>query len=187
MDEQKRRDDELFAALNRSKKQKRRKRLLTALAITAVIVIILLIVFANLRKRVEANIAADADEVLRYEVEYGSVSTTVSGSGTISDVDTETITVPEGVEIDEVLAKTNTHVSQGDVLATVDIPSELSTMLPPMPPLPRVPRVASSGSTRKTALMWPPSCMSTAPSPSCLWTAIWPLISTPLPSPQGMP
>ena len=128
MDEQKRRDDELFAALNRSKKQKRRKRLLTALAITAVIVIILLIVFANLRKRVEANIAADADEVLRYEVEYGSVSTTVSGSGTISDVDTETITVPEGVEIDEVLAKTNTHVSQGDILATVDIPSVLSTM-----------------------------------------------------------
>ena len=128
MDEQKRRDDELFAALNRSKKQQRRKRLLTALAITAVIVIILLIVFANLRKRVEANIAANADEVLRYEVEYGSVSTTVSGSGTISDVDTEAITVPEGVEIDEVLAKTNTHVVQGDILATVDIPSVLSTM-----------------------------------------------------------
>ena len=128
MDEQKRRDDELFAALNRSKKQKHRKRLFTALGITAVIVILLLIVFANLRKRVEANIASNAEEVLRYEVNYGSVSTTVSGSGTISDVDTEAITVPEGVEIDEVLAKSNTHISEGDIIATVDIPSVLSAM-----------------------------------------------------------
>ncbi|MBR1455923.1 MAG: HlyD family efflux transporter periplasmic adaptor subunit [Oscillospiraceae bacterium] len=128
MDEQKRRDDELFAALNRSKKQKRRKRLLTALAITAVIVVILLIVFANLRRRVKANIASDAEEVLRYEVTYGSVSTTVSGSGTIADVDAEEITVPEGVEIEDVLAEVGDRLHTGDVIATVDVASVLSTM-----------------------------------------------------------
>ena len=128
MDELKKRDDELFAALNKSKKQKRRKRILTALLIAAVIIIALLITFASLRRRVQANIASTADEVLRYEANYGSISTRVTGTGTIVDMDTEKITVPEGVEIDEVIAEANTRIKQGDAIATVDMASVLNVM-----------------------------------------------------------
>lgn len=128
MDEKKIRDDALFEALSRSKKKKRRRRLITVLAIIAVIVIGLMIAVNSLRKRVEASMAVDADEVLSYGAAYGSISTRVSGSGSIEDVDAETITVPEGVEIDEVKVQTNDKLKKGDVIATVDLTSVLSAM-----------------------------------------------------------
>ena len=128
MDEQKKRDDALFEALNRSKKKKRRKRLITVLAIISVIVIALTAAVNSLRKKVEATMAVDADEVLHYEAIYGSISTRVSGSGTIEDVDTETVTVPDGVKVEEVTVKTNEKLRKGDVIATVDLTSVLSAM-----------------------------------------------------------
>ena len=90
MDEQRKRDDALFEALNRSKKKKRRKRLITVLIVIAVIVIGLMAAVNSLRKKVEASMAVDADEVLHYEAVYGNVSTRVSGSGSIEDVDERT-------------------------------------------------------------------------------------------------
>ena len=128
MDEQRKRDDALFEALNRSKKKKRRKRLITVLIVIAVIVIGLMAAVNSLRKKVEASMAVDADEVLHYEAVYGNVSTRVSGSGSIEDVDAETVTVPEGVEIEEVTVQTNEKLRKGDVIATVDLTSVLSTM-----------------------------------------------------------
>ncbi len=128
MDEQKKRDDALFEALNKSKKKKRRKRLVTVLAVIAVIVIVLMAAVNSLRKKVEASMAVDAEEVLHYEAVYGSVSTRVSGSGTIEDVDAESVTVPEGVEIKEVTVQTNDKLKKGDVIATVDLTSVMSAM-----------------------------------------------------------
>ena len=128
MDEQKKRDDALFEALNRSKKKKRRKRLITVLIIVAAIVVGLMAAVNSLRKKVEASMAVDADEVLHYEAVYGNISTRVSGSGTIEDVDAETVTVPEGVEIEEVTVQTNDKLKKGDVIATVDLTSVLSAM-----------------------------------------------------------
>ncbi len=128
MDENRRNDDALFAALNRAKKKKRRKRWFTALAIIAVIAIALLITVNVLQKKVEKKVAVNEDEVLSYQAEYGSVSTRVSGSGNIEDVDTEIITVPEGVEIDDVVVKANTRLKEGDVIATLDLNSVLSAI-----------------------------------------------------------
>ena len=128
MDENRRNDDALFDALNKAKKKKRRKRWFTALAIIAVIVIALIITVSVLRKKVEARMAEAEDEILSRQAVYGSISTRVSGSGNIEDVDTEIVTVPEGVEIDEVIVKANAQLKEGDVIATLDLTSVLSRM-----------------------------------------------------------
>lgn len=121
-------DEALFQALNQSKKKKRRKRLLTALIIIAVIVIGLIAAVSALRAKVEAAVATEAEDVLTYTADYGSISTQVTGTGTIEDVDPEKITVPYGVKIDEVVLPANTKVQEGDVIATLDMTSVLSTM-----------------------------------------------------------
>lgn len=128
MEEVKRNDDELFAALNKARKKKRRKKLLTVLIIVVLVVIGLMVAFSYLRARVEESLASSTQDVLRYEVGYGSVSTRVAGSGTIRDVDTEEITVPAGVEIDEVLVEANTRIRQGEIIARVDTASVLSAL-----------------------------------------------------------
>jgi multidrug efflux pump subunit AcrA (membrane-fusion protein) len=128
MDEKKRNDDALFEALNKAKKKKRRKRWLTALIIIGIIVIALMITVTVLRRKVDARVATDEDKVLSKEAAYGSISTRVSGSGNIEDVDTEIVTVPEGVEIDEVVVTANTKLREGDAIATLDLTSVLSTM-----------------------------------------------------------
>ena len=120
MDEKKRNDDALFEALNKARKKKRRKRWLTALIIIGIVVIALVITVSVLRKKVDARVAADEDAVLSRQAVLGSISTRVSGSGNIEDVDTEIVTVPEGVEIDEVVVKANTRLQKGDVIAYIE-------------------------------------------------------------------
>ena len=112
MDEKKRNDDALFEALNKA----------------GIIVIALMITVTVLRRKVDARVATDEDKVLSKEAAYGSISTRVSGSGNIEDVDTEIVTVPEGVEIDEVVVTANTKLREGDAIATLDLTSVLSTM-----------------------------------------------------------
>ena len=128
MDEKRRNDDALFEALNKAKRKKRRRRLITVLVILAIVAGSLMFAVNSLRKRVEASMAVEGDEVLTYNVSVGSISTRVSGSGTIEDVDTETITVPEGVEVEDVVVKPNTTLSEGDVIATLDLTSVLNAM-----------------------------------------------------------
>ena len=115
MDEVRKNDDALFEALNKAKRRKRRRRWITVLVILAIVA-------------VEASMATEGDEVLTYDASIGSISTRVSGSGTIEDVDTEKVTVPEGVEIDEVMVKSNDKLRKGDLIATLDLTSVLSTM-----------------------------------------------------------
>ena len=66
--------------------------------------------------------------MLSHTVTTGTISTVVSGSGNLTDVDLEAITVPDGVEITEVLVKANDTVAVGDILATVDMASVVSAM-----------------------------------------------------------
>ena len=128
MDEVRKNDDALFEALNKAKRRKRRRRWITVLGSLAMVASGILYAVNVLRKRVEASMATEGDEVLTYDASIGSISTRVSGSGTIEDVDTEKVTVPEGVEIDEVMVKSNDKLRKGDLIATLDLTSVLSTM-----------------------------------------------------------
>ena len=93
-------DDALFEALKKKKKRRTRKILITLVIVILVIVAALVIGVSYLRRQVQEQFAADAAEVQSYEVSVGSISTTVSGSGQLTDVDLESIAIPASVTID---------------------------------------------------------------------------------------
>ena len=122
------RDEALFEALGKNKKRRRRKVIVTVISIVLVLAMIAVAGVSFLQRRVREQFASSQAEVLSYEVTTGSISTVVSGSGSLTDVDLESITVPEGVEITEVKVKRNQAITTGDVLATVDMASVISAM-----------------------------------------------------------
>ena len=122
------RDDALFETLGKNKKRKKRKIIITVVVILLVLAIIAVAGVSFLQRRVREQFATNQGEVLSYEVTTGSISTVVSGSGSLTDVDLESVTVPEGVEITEVKVKRNQTVTAGDLLATVDMASVISAM-----------------------------------------------------------
>ena len=122
------RDDALFEALGKNKKRRRRRIILTVVSILLVLAIAAVVGISLLRRQVREQFASSQGEVLSYEVSTGSISTVVSGSGSLTDVDLEAVTVPEGVEIMEVKVKRNQTVAVGDILATVDTASVISAM-----------------------------------------------------------
>ena len=122
------RDDALFEALGKNKKRKKRRIILTAVTILLVLAIIAVVGISFLQRRVREEFASNRGEVLSYEVTTGSISTVVSGSGSLTDVDLESVTVPDGVEITEIKVKRNQAIAAGDILATVDMASVISAM-----------------------------------------------------------
>lgn len=128
MEQENRPGEELFDALNKKKQKKKRKLLRTVLTVVAVILVILVASVAMLRREVENRFADAAAEVLSYEVTSGTIHTLVSGSGTLTEEDLETISVPDGVTVNEVLVEAGDSVRQGEVLATVDLATVMSAM-----------------------------------------------------------
>ena len=122
------RDDALFEALGKNKKRRKRRIIVTVVSIVLVLAMIAVVGVSFLQRRVREQFASSQGEVLSYEVSTGSISTVVSGSGSLTDVDLNSITVPEGVEITEVKVKTNQAIAKGDILATVDMASVISAM-----------------------------------------------------------
>ena len=122
------RDDALFEALGKNRKRKKRRIIITVVSILLVLAMLAVIGVGVLQRRVREQFASNQGEVLSYEVTTGSISTVVSGSGSLTDVDLEAISVPDGVEITEVKVKRNQAIAKGDILATVDMASVISAM-----------------------------------------------------------
>ena len=125
------REDALFEALGKSKKRKKRKILITVAAIIAVVAIVLVVGTSVLQRRVREQFASEDDEVLKHTVETGTISTLVSGSGTLTNVDAEAIAIPEGVELTEILVENGDTVEENQLLALADmatVRSALSTL-----------------------------------------------------------
>ena len=126
--EEARKDDALFEALNKAKKRKKRRRVV-------LIVLIVLAALAGLtagtlilRRRITRRFTASIGTVTRAKATVGSISTQVSGSGTLVNVDEEALTVPAGVQIKEVVAEAHDTFAEGDVLAWVDAASVMKAM-----------------------------------------------------------
>lgn len=128
MEEQQKSGEELFDKLSQEKKQRRRKRLRRVIIIVAVIFAALVMVVSHLRKNVDARFAATQKDVQSYTVAPGTIHTLVSGSGVLEQVDEEDVTVPAGVEVDEVIAEAGDAVAKGDLLAKVDMASVVDTL-----------------------------------------------------------
>lgn len=121
-------DDALFQSLNKSKKKKRRRIIRTITVIVLVIAIVLVAGVIILQRRVREEFASTAADVQSYEVTTGTISTVVSGSGTLQNVDTEAVTVPAGVDVTELLVAFGDTVQEGDLIAAVDMGTVRSTM-----------------------------------------------------------
>lgn len=128
MEEQQKTGEALFDKLSQEKKQRRRKRLRRVIIIVAVIFAALVMVVLRLRKNVDARFAATQKDVQSYTVAPGTIHTLVSGSSVLEQVDEEDVTVPAGVEVDEVIAEAGDAVAKGDLLAKVDMASVVDTL-----------------------------------------------------------
>jgi len=121
-------DEALFEALEKAKKKKRRKR------IRVIIIILLLLaggIFGGimyLQNKVRTQFAASGPEIVTAEAEIGTISTVVSGSSMLVNVDTTVVSVPTGVKVTKVLVKYGDTVEEGDILATLNMSSVRTVM-----------------------------------------------------------
>lgn len=122
------RDDALFEALGKDKKKRKKKVIRTVIIIIVLLAVIIAAAMVILQKKVRDRFADNDAEVLSYQASRGTISTTVSGSGSLTEVDLEQMEIPSGVEIKEVIAERNDIVEAGDVLATVDMASVMTTL-----------------------------------------------------------
>lgn len=128
MNTQPQKDDSLFEALGRSRKQKKRRLIRTIVILVLVLAVVLVTVISTLQRHVQERYAFDGVRVETYEVTTGTISTLVSGYGMLINEDTESYTVPEGVEVTEVLVKAGETVEEGALLATVDVATVRTTL-----------------------------------------------------------
>ncbi len=112
-----------------SKEVLRKKRIRKILIILVVVAVVLVAAVLFTRQWVQNEFAStDADEVLSAQVTTGSISTTVSGSGTLASVDVEDVTIPASVSLDEIYVESGDTVEEGQILAAVNASSVLSSL-----------------------------------------------------------
>ena len=114
-------DDALFEALGKSNKQKRKRIIRTIVIIVLLLAVVLVSATFILQRRVKEKFASHDLDVLSYNVTTGTINTIVSGSGTIQNVDTETVSIPAGVELTEILVDYGDAVETGKLIAIADM------------------------------------------------------------------
>lgn len=128
MSEQNQRSEELFNTLSRNKKLRKRKLIRNVVIAIAIIAVILVVAVMMLRRNVDRRFATELAEVLEHQVSTGTIHTTVSGSGVLAEVDVEQLTVPVGVTVNEIEVEAGDTVAKGDLLATVDMATVMTTL-----------------------------------------------------------
>ena len=128
MNDQNQRAEALFDKLSKEKKQKQKKIIRTVLIILALVAVALVSAVTILRKNVEKRFAAAAAEVHEYVVQTGTIHTIVDGSGILTEDNVETIDVPAGVKITELISEAGDTVAKGDLIATVDMATVMTAL-----------------------------------------------------------
>ncbi len=113
--------------LSAAQRRKRRK-LTTIIVVTALALIAIAVVVIQLRNSVADRFASDNSGVQSASVTVGSISTTISGTGTLADDDVEDIEIPADVKLKEVRVEEGDTVAEGDMIAVVDTASVISAM-----------------------------------------------------------
>lgn len=116
-------DDELFQSLDKNRKRRKRRIIFTVIGCALLLGVAVAVVVSSLRESMWNKFGAGAGQVLQTQASLGTIRNTVFGSGILSDVDIEKISVPDGVEVLEVLVKANDMIAQGQPMAKVDMQS----------------------------------------------------------------
>ena len=93
-------NDELVEMHKRARVRKKRKLIITLVIILVAVTAAVIVGVTMLRKKVNEQVnSASGNEVESAEVTIGSISTTVSGSGTLEAEDVETLEILSTLEI----------------------------------------------------------------------------------------
>lgn len=115
--------------LSAQQKKKRKKRIAVTLVIVAVVIALAAVLLVMLRDTITEKYAEEEEvEVLTATVTTGSIRTTVSGSGSLANEESEEVVLPAGVIIDEIHVRQRSSVEEGDLLATVNTESVITAM-----------------------------------------------------------
>ncbi|MCD8144287.1 MAG: HlyD family efflux transporter periplasmic adaptor subunit [Oscillospiraceae bacterium] len=121
--------EEIFAQHRSARKRRKRRILITAIVLVVLILALIVVGITMLRRSVTSQFSSDStDSVLSAEVTTGSISTTVSGSGTLTAEDEESVEMLSTLEIDDFYVEEGDAVEEGDLIATVTSAS-LSTAM----------------------------------------------------------
>lgn len=121
-------DEVLFEQLQKNKKRRRRRVVITVVTLVVLALIAIAVAVSVMRRQVRERFERSTADVKSYQAMVGRISTTVSGTGTLDAVDTEAITIPDGVEIEEVLIAAGDTMKEGDAIANVKIASVMSAL-----------------------------------------------------------
>ncbi len=121
--------EEIFAQHRSARKRRKRRIMITAIVLVVLILALIVVGITMLRRSVTSQFSSDStDSVLSAEVTTGSISTTVSGSGTLTAEDVESVEMLSSLEIDDFYVEEGDSVEEGDLIATVTSAS-LSTAM----------------------------------------------------------
>ena len=117
-----------MSSLRRRTSLDKKKMVKIALMIIVLFAAVLILITA-LRSKVKSQFGQDSEkEILTAEVTKGNISTTISGSGTLSNEAAEEITIPATVELTDVYVNAGDSVKKGDMLASVNSTSVIIAM-----------------------------------------------------------
>lgn len=122
-------DDQLVTMHRKARARKKRKFIITLVIVLAVVISVITLAVVLLRKTVNSKVSSsDGSEVQSAEVTVGNISTTVSGSGTLTAEDVEELEILSSLEIVDYYVETGDYVEKGDLIATVTKASLLTAM-----------------------------------------------------------
>ena len=114
---------------NSRKKNRRRKTLSIVLIVLAIVIAGAAVGVKYLRQHVTENYGSKSkDEAQKTVVTVGSISTTISGSGTLSAQEVTEVTLPASVSLRSLQVEEGDTVEEGDLLAYLDLTSILTAM-----------------------------------------------------------
>ena len=113
----------------RRKKEMKTATIVKIVLIVAIILVGIVAAINVARSKVTQKFASDDEnEVQTAEVTVGSINTTVSSSGTLTNEDSEDTVIPETVDVTEIYVEAGDNVEAGDMLASVNSASVLKAM-----------------------------------------------------------
>ncbi|MCC8063966.1 MAG: HlyD family efflux transporter periplasmic adaptor subunit [Clostridiales bacterium] len=112
----------------KGKANRRARRIRTVIIVVVLVAAILTGLVLYAQRMVAENFSSASDAIESAEVTVGSISTTVSGSGTLASEGVEDVTFPSSVTLDTIYVEEGDTVSEGDLLASVDSASVLSAL-----------------------------------------------------------